>query len=108
MKVTQVKLTYIKPQPERNNKQKAWAKITLDHQLVISSIQVIDTEEKRYIVLPERKLDKNVTGGEFVTIPLVAPIVTELREHITDSIFDFYDNDPFNPRNRDVNEPLIV
>jgi DNA-binding cell septation regulator SpoVG len=99
VKVTNVRLNYVGPKKDKPNKLKAYAKVTLDHQLIINAIKVIDSGQKRHLVFPERVLDSAVTAGERVTISLVNPIVSELRKHMTDAVFEAFDADPANPAN---------
>lgn len=93
MKVTSVRLTYPK---DTSGKLKAFAKVALDEQLLISGIRIIVTPEKRFLQFPERKIDRNITEGAEVNIPIVHPIRNDLREHITDEVFAVYDEEQAN------------
>ena len=108
MHVTSVRLNY--PKPKANTKLKAFAKVILDNELIITSIKVMEKEEngngiKRFIVFPEYELDRTITNGERVIISYVNPIVSSLREEITEAIFEVYDSDPYNPINK-LNENI--
>jgi DNA-binding cell septation regulator SpoVG len=95
MKVTNVKLSYVKPKGEGPNKLKGYAKVWLDGELIISSIKIIDTGKKRHLVFPERRVDNE--GSEPTRVSLVNPVVSSLREHITSEVLQAYDADPNNP-----------
>lgn len=100
MEVTSVYINYIK----RNtfDKVKAYAEIVLNDQLLIKGIKIVITNEKRYVVFPEEILDPTSTRGQHIVISYANPIKNELREHITQKIFEKFDVDPHNPKNRKV------
>jgi DNA-binding cell septation regulator SpoVG len=103
MEVTSVSFNYLRNRPS-SEKVKAYAKVILDKELIITGIKVIVTDSKRFIVFPEEKINPNKTRGEHVVVSLVNPITSRLREHITNAVFEKFDIDEFNPVNKVANE----
>lgn len=99
MIVTSVKLSFVKHRTGGNDKLKAYANIILDGQLIINAIKIIDNGQKRHLIFPNKRREKNADDGASVTISLVNPIVSELRTHITETVLEAFDNDPRNPDN---------
>ena len=93
MKVTSVRLTINK---SKNVRFKGWAKIVIDDILLITGIRFyedLNREDgpKRFILFPDRRPSLAATGGEIVSVAVVNTKDEELRRHITDSIFEMYD-----------------
>jgi DNA-binding cell septation regulator SpoVG len=99
MKVTSVTFNHLHNRSPRD-KVKAYAKIILDEELIITGVKVIVTDTKRFIVFPEEKINPSKTRGEHVVVSLVNPITSGLRNHITETVFEKFDTDPFNPANK--------
>lgn len=59
--------------------------ITLNNNLVIHNIQIIQLDDKRIVSFPHKKLPY----GDFVDI--VHPITREFREYVEEYIFSIYD-----------------
>lgn len=104
MKVTSVSFNHLRNRPA-SEKIKAYAKIVLDKELIITGIKVIITDTKRFLVFPEEKINPNKTRGEHVVVSLVNPITSELRQHITAAVFEKYDEDVKELSNID-NKPI--
>lgn len=62
------------------------ASITLNNNLVIHNIQIIETSEKRMISFPHKK-----SQDKFLDI--VHPITREFRGYVEDCIFEIFDKD---------------
>lgn len=92
MKVTSVSFNHLRNRPV-SEKIKAYAKIVLDKELIITGIKVIVTDTKRFLVFPEEKINPNKTRGEHVVVSLVNPITSDLRQHITNVVFQKFDED---------------
>ena len=107
MKVTSVTFNYLHSRTQ-HDKVKAYAKIILDEELIITGVKVIVTDTKRFIVFPEERINPSRTRGEHIVVSLVNPIKSELRNHITDAVFDKFDNDSFNPANKANNQDSIA
>lgn len=103
MKVTSVSFNHLRNRAP-SEKIKAYAKIVLDKELIITGIKVIVTDSKRFLVFPEEKINPNKTRGEHVVVSLVNPITSELRQHITSTVFEKFDEDLRELSNID-NEP---
>ena len=101
MRVTSVTFNHLHNRSS-HDKVKAYAKIILDEELIITGVKVIVTDTKRFIVFPEEKINPSKTRGEHIVVSLVNPIKSELRNHITESVFEKFDNDPFNPANKHI------
>lgn len=100
MKVTNIKINYVQPQEdEKRNKLKGYAQIVLDDCLAINTIKIIVTDTKRFLIFPERQLNRSLTEGTRVAVPLVNPIKNTFRTEITEAIFSKFDSDPSNPVN---------
>lgn len=99
MKVTSVTFNHLHNR-SAHDKVKAYAKIILDEELIITGVKVIVTDTKKFIVFPEEKINPSKTRGEHVVVSLVNPITSELRNHITDAVFEKFYADPFNPINK--------
>ena len=90
MKVTSVHLTINK---SKNVKFKGWAKVVFDDLLLVTGIRFYEDKSsengpKRFILFPDRRPSLASTGGEIVSIAVVNTKDEELRQHITDSIYD--------------------
>lgn len=101
MNVTSVTFNHLHNR-SAHDKVKAYAKIILDGELIITGVKVIVTDTKKFIVFPEEKINPSKTRGEHVVVSLVNPITSELRNHITDTVFEKFYADPFNPINKTV------
>lgn len=61
------------------------ASITINDCLVIHNIRIIQTEEKRILAFPSRKLQ----NGNMVDI--VHPITADFRKYVEEQVFAMYD-----------------
>lgn len=102
MKVTSVNLNLSVPV---GKKLKGYARIVIDGSLMISGIRLFedinrtDGKNPRYIRFPDRQPSLSSTGGEFVSVAVVNTNDDELRSHITEAVFNAYDNHPkFHPK----------
>ena len=67
-----------------NGKMKAVCSVTLDGELVLHDVKVIETEEKRFIAMPSRKF----SDGTFADV--VHPISKEFREKLEGAVISSY------------------
>lgn len=70
------------------SKIKAFASITLDGQLVIHNIRIIEGKDGMFIAMPCRK----ISNGEYKDV--VHPIDTAFREYLQKEIITAYENTP--------------
>ena len=108
MEITKVELSYPR---KKSFKFRGWAKVTLDDMLVIAGIKffesMVEDQVSRYIIFPEHQPAFEYTNGQTVSIPLVSAS-EELREKITEAIFEEYKKRPqrqprekrFTPKNQ--------
>ena len=81
-----MKITYIRVRLVNNNdKLKAVASITIDDELVVHDIKVINGKDGYFLSMPSRKTNE----GEFKDI--VHPIKTEVRENLKELILAEYE-----------------
>ena len=95
MEITKIELSFPK---KRSYTFKAWAKVTLDNQLVIAGIKLFEIREgentKRVLKFPERRPSLENTNGQTVVIPIVEPISEEFKTKLEEAIFAEYDARP--------------
>lgn len=60
------------------------ASITLNECLVIHNIQIIQTDERRFISFPHKKLHDKI-------VDTAHPITREFRSYVEDNIFEMFD-----------------
>lgn len=84
MKVTEVRIK--KVTAVDSGKVLAYASVTLDGEMVIHNIRVIDGKGGAFIAMPCRKLG----SGEYKDV--VHPIDTEFRTYLQDQILQAYAN----------------
>lgn len=82
MKITDVKIKKV----ETENRLKAVASIVFDGELIVSGIKVIDGQYGLFVAMPNKK-DEN---GKFIDI--AHPVNAKMRELITNSVLDAYNN----------------
>lgn len=80
MKITDLKLEKNK---EENSIVKAFAKIVLDHSLIIHNMKIIEGKNRLFIAFPDRKIRDNYVNT-------VHPINSEFREYIESEILKEY------------------
>lgn len=82
MKITDIRVR--KLQGENTTKLKAYVDITLDNELVIHELKVIEGENGLFIAMPSRKMPDNSYKD------VVHPITSDLRNEITQAITKAY------------------
>jgi stage V sporulation protein G len=87
MKITQVKFYEL-----NKDKLKAFANITLDDELVVSGLKVMDSINGYFVAMPSRKNNKENDGSENYKayIDTVYPITKEARKYIQDEVLIKY------------------
>ena len=81
MKITDIRVRLVND----NDKLKAVASITIDDELVVHDIKVINGKDGYFLSMPSRKSD----DGKFKDI--VHPIKTEVRESLKEQILAEYE-----------------
>ncbi len=81
MKITDIRVRLV----NNNDKLKAVASITIDDELVVHDIKVINGKDGYFLSMPSRKTD----DGKFKDI--VHPIKTEVRESLKEQILAAYE-----------------
>ena len=81
MKITDIRVRLV----NNNDKLKAVASITIDDELVVHDIKVINGKDGYFLSMPSRKTNE----GEFKDI--VHPIKTEVRENLKELILAEYE-----------------
>ena len=81
MKITDIRVRLV----NNNDKLKAVASITIDDELVVHDIKVINGKDGYFLSMPSRKTD----DGKFKDI--VHPIKTEVRESLKEQIMAAYE-----------------
>ncbi len=81
MKITDIRVRLV----NNNDKLKAVASITIDDELVVHDIKVINGKDGYFLSMPSRKSD----DGKFKDI--VHPIKTEVRESLKEQILAEYE-----------------
>lgn len=81
MKITDIRVRLV----NNNEKLKAVASITIDDELVVHDIKVINGKDGYFLSMPSRKTD----DGKFKDI--VHPIKTEVRESLKEQILAAYE-----------------
>ncbi len=81
MKITDIRVRLV----NNNDKLKAVASITIDDELVVHDIKVINGKDGYFLSMPSRKTD----DGKFKDI--VHPIKTEVRESLKEQIMAEYE-----------------
>ncbi|HIT62025.1 MAG TPA: septation regulator SpoVG [Candidatus Caccovivens faecavium] len=81
MKITDIRVRLV----NNNDKLKAVASITIDDELVVHDIKVINGKDGYFLSMPSRKSD----DGKFKDI--VHPIKTEVRESLKEQILAAYE-----------------
>ena len=81
MKITDIRVRLVND----NDKLKAVASITIDDELVVHDIKVINGKDGYFLSMPSRKTD----DGKFKDI--VHPIKTEVRESLKEQILAAYE-----------------
>lgn len=81
MKITDIRVRLV----NNNDKLKAVASITIDDELVVHDIKVINGKDGYFLSMPSRKTNE----GEFKDI--VHPIKTEVREALKEQILAEYE-----------------
>ncbi|MBP3431522.1 MAG: septation regulator SpoVG [Clostridia bacterium] len=82
MKITDIRVRIVN---NNNDKLKAVASITIDDELVVHDIKVINGKDGYFLSMPSRKTNE----GEFKDI--VHPIKTEVRESLKEQILAEYE-----------------
>ncbi len=82
MKITDIRVRIVN---NGNDKLKAVASITIDDELVVHDIKVINGKDGYFLSMPSRKTNE----GEFKDI--VHPIKTEVREMLKEKILAAYE-----------------
>lgn len=80
MTVTDVKIT-----KADKGTIKAWGSITLDNELVVHGVRVIEMDNKKFVAMPSRKSK----DGNFLDV--CHPITNSLREIISKAVFEEYE-----------------
>lgn len=94
----EVKITDIRVRLVNNNeKLKAVASVTIDDELVVHDIKVINGKDGYFLSMPSRKTPE----GEFKDI--VHPIKTEVRESLKEQIMAEYEKALANEQNSEQN-----
>ncbi len=81
MKITDIRVRLV----NNNDKLKAVASITIDDELVVHDIKVINGKDGYFLSMPSRKTNE----GDFKDI--VHPIKTEVRENLKELILAEYE-----------------
>lgn len=81
MRISEVKIRRYNP----DGKMRAVISATFDNEFVVHDIKIIQTEDKRFVAMPNRKDDKN----EYKDI--AHPINSEMREKLQKAILEEYD-----------------
>ena len=82
MEITDIRVRIVN---NNNDKLKAVASITIDDELVVHDIKIINGDKGYFLSMPSRK----TAEGEFKDI--VHPIKTEVREQLKDQILKAYE-----------------
>ena len=82
LKITDIRVRIVN---NNNDKLKAVASITIDDELVVHDIKIINGDKGYFLSMPSRK----TAEGEFKDI--VHPIKTEVREQLKDQILKAYE-----------------
>lgn len=82
MKITDIRVRIVN---NSNDKLKAVASITIDDELVVHDIKIINGEKGYFLSMPSRKTNE----GEFKDI--VHPIKTEVRDMLKEKILKAYE-----------------
>ena len=82
MNITDIRVRIVN---NSNDKLKAVASITIDDELVVHDIKIINGEKGYFLSMPSRK----TAEGEFKDI--VHPIKTEVREQLKEQILKAYE-----------------
>ena len=100
MKITQVKFYEM-----NKDKLLSFANITIDNELVISGLKVMDSVNGYFVAMPSRKNSKDNDGSQDYKayIDTVYPITKEARTYIQDTVLKAYhefmqsneQNDPY-------------
>ena len=93
MKITDIRVRLVND----NDKLKAVASITIDDELVVHDIKVINGKDGYFLSMPSRKTPE----GEFKDI--VHPIKTEVRESLKEQIMAEYEKALANEQNSEQN-----
>lgn len=95
MEITKVELSYPK---KRSYSFKAWAKVTIDDQLIIAGLKLFEIREgettKRVLKFPERRPSLENTNGQTVVIPIVEVISDEFKTKLEEAVFTEFDARP--------------
>lgn len=84
MEITSVRIFKLN-QPD--NALKAFATVTLDDELALTGIKVIDGKKGLFVGMPARANEE----GEYFDI--FYPVTAELREELTTAVLDAYDHE---------------
>ena len=84
MNITDIRVRLVN---NNNDKLKAVASITIDDEIVVHDIKVINGKDGYFLSMPSRKTNE----GEFKDI--VHPIKTEVREMLKEKILAEYEKD---------------
>ncbi len=82
MKITNVKVNKVKKEDSR---LRGLATITLDDEIVIHNIRIIEGEKGLFIAMPSRKVEENKYAD------IVHPIKKEIRNIIEEKILEKYE-----------------
>lgn len=84
-----IEVTYVKVYKVKNRGAlKGYANIVLNDSFMIKGIKIIESNDKRFVGMPSRKVNK----GKISYRDICNPINRESRQIITDAILEKYDN----------------
>ena len=84
MEITNVKIF----RARQNGPVLAYANVILDNQFIIRGITLIEKDGRRFISMPSRRVRNN---GERHFRDTAHPLNSEVREELTEAIFDAYE-----------------
>ena len=89
MKITKVSVT----KNDRilgDSKLKGYANITLDGEIAINNIGIIDGKDGMFLSFPSRKLNNSANAARPRYRDLAFPVKQETRDYITDAVLEVF------------------
>ncbi len=83
MRITEIRMKLV----ERDPKLKAYADITFERAFVIHGVKLIDGQNGLFVAMPSKRM----ADGEYKD--LVHPILPEVRQYITDTVVEKYEEE---------------
>ncbi len=78
MQITQVRIRVIRDKP----RLKAVASITLDGELILNDIKIIQSEERLFVEFPKNPYVQDKSRNQYIIVPTSMDVRSELEEKI--------------------------